>query len=54
MAATPAAAGDAFVDVGANIGVFSVLASRLVGDAGRVVAIEASPSSTGGWRSTSG
>ncbi len=35
--------GDAFVDVGANIGVFSVLASRLVGDAGRVVAIEASP-----------
>lgn len=35
--------GDGFVDVGANIGVFSVLASRLVGDAGRVVAIEASP-----------
>ncbi len=35
--------GDGFVDVGANIGVFSVLAARLVGDAGRVVAIEASP-----------
>ncbi|MFF4474804.1 FkbM family methyltransferase [Streptomyces sp. NPDC001599] len=35
--------GDAFVDVGANIGVFSVLAARLVGDTGRVVAIEASP-----------
>ncbi|MGW4546854.1 FkbM family methyltransferase [Streptomyces violaceorubidus] len=35
--------GDGFVDVGANIGVFSVLASRLVGDGGRVVAIEASP-----------
>lgn len=35
--------GDGFVDVGANVGVFSVLASRLVGDGGRVVAIEASP-----------
>jgi FkbM family methyltransferase len=35
--------GDGFIDVGANIGVFSVLASQLVGDEGRVVAIEASP-----------
>ena len=35
--------GDVLVDVGANIGVFSVLGSRLVGSAGRVVAIEASP-----------
>ncbi|MFB7743318.1 FkbM family methyltransferase [Streptomyces sp. NPDC056132] len=35
--------GDAFVDVGANLGVFSVLGSRLVGSAGKVVAIEASP-----------
>ncbi|MFJ6075805.1 FkbM family methyltransferase [Streptomyces sp. NPDC093065] len=35
--------GDCFVDVGANIGVFSVLAARLVGERGRVVAIEASP-----------
>ncbi|WP_399897172.1 FkbM family methyltransferase [Streptomyces sp. BBFR51] len=35
--------GDGFVDVGANIGVFSVLAAQLVGAAGRVVAIEASP-----------
>ena len=34
--------GDTFVDVGANIGYFSVLASRLVGPAGRVLAIEAS------------
>lgn len=34
--------GDGFVDVGANIGVFSVLAARLVGESGRVVAIEAS------------
>lgn len=35
--------GDGFVDVGANIGVFSVLAARLVGAEGRVAAIEASP-----------
>lgn len=35
--------GDTFVDVGANVGVFSVLASRLVGEKGRVVSIEASP-----------
>lgn len=36
-------AGDTFVDVGANIGYFTVLGSRLVGAKGRVVAIEASP-----------
>lgn len=36
--------GDGFVDVGANIGYFSLLASRAVGARGRVVAIEASPS----------
>ncbi|MET8681148.1 FkbM family methyltransferase [Streptomyces sp. NPDC004647] len=35
--------GDTFVDIGANIGYFSVLASRLVGSGGQVVAIEASP-----------
>jgi hypothetical protein len=35
--------GDVFVDVGANIGYFSLLASRLVGRHGKVVAIEASP-----------
>ncbi|GAA2317538.1 FkbM family methyltransferase [Streptomyces kunmingensis] len=35
--------GDVLVDVGANIGAFSVLGSRLVGGTGRVVAIEASP-----------
>jgi FkbM family methyltransferase len=34
--------GDTFVDVGANIGYFSVLAAGLVGPEGRVVAIEAS------------
>jgi FkbM family methyltransferase len=35
--------GDGFVDVGANIGYFSVLASQLVGPSGTVVAVEASP-----------
>jgi FkbM family methyltransferase len=35
--------GDGFVDVGANIGYYSLLASRLVGGRGNVVAIEASP-----------
>jgi FkbM family methyltransferase len=35
--------GDTFVDVGANIGYFSLLASKLVGKSGQVVAIEASP-----------
>lgn len=35
--------GDTFVDVGANVGYFAVLGSRLVGDTGRVVAVEASP-----------
>ena len=36
--------GDVVVDVGANIGYFSVLTSKLVGDTGRVIALEASPS----------
>lgn len=35
--------GDVFVDVGANIGYYSLLAARLVGHLGSVVAIEASP-----------
>ncbi len=35
--------GDTFVDVGANIGYFSLLASTLVGELGHVVAVEASP-----------
>ncbi|GAA2921593.1 FkbM family methyltransferase [Streptomyces enissocaesilis] len=35
--------GDTYVDVGANIGYYSLLAARLVGADGRVVAIEASP-----------
>jgi FkbM family methyltransferase len=37
------APGDVFVDVGANIGVFTVAASNRVGPDGRVVAVEASP-----------
>jgi FkbM family methyltransferase len=35
--------GDVFIDIGANIGYFSLLASSLVGQAGSVIAIEASP-----------
>jgi FkbM family methyltransferase len=35
--------GDTFIDVGANVGYFSLLASRLVGRSGAVTAIEASP-----------
>ena len=37
------APGDGFLDVGANIGYYSLLASRLVGPGGFVVAVEASP-----------
>lgn len=36
--------GDGFVDLGANSGYFSILASRLVGPDGWVVAVEAQPS----------
>lgn len=35
--------GDTFVDVGANIGYHSLLASKLVGPAGRVIALEPAP-----------
>ncbi len=35
--------GDTFVDIGANIGYFSLLAAKLVGAQGRVHAIEANP-----------
>ena len=38
------APGDVFVDVGANVGYFSLVASIIVGEGGGVVAIEASPS----------
>jgi FkbM family methyltransferase len=35
--------GDTFIDVGANIGYFTIQASRLVGRSGMVIAVEASP-----------
>jgi FkbM family methyltransferase len=35
--------GDTFVDVGANVGYFTLLAASLVGDTGRVAAVEAHP-----------
>lgn len=37
------APGDGFIDVGANVGAFTLLAARRVGPAGRVLAIEAAP-----------
>jgi FkbM family methyltransferase len=35
--------GDWFIDIGANHGSYSLLASRLVGDSGRITAVEANP-----------
>jgi FkbM family methyltransferase len=35
--------GDVFVDVGANVGLFTVLAGKRVGPSGRVIAVEPSP-----------
>lgn len=35
--------GDVFLDLGANIGFYSLIASGLVGPAGRVIAVEADP-----------
>ncbi|MBV9481332.1 MAG: FkbM family methyltransferase [Acidobacteria bacterium] len=35
--------GDVFIDLGANIGYFSLLASQIVGKEGKVIAIEAAP-----------
>jgi FkbM family methyltransferase len=35
--------GDAYIDVGANVGYFTLLASRAVGPSGKVVAVEADP-----------
>ncbi|MEO8132501.1 MAG: FkbM family methyltransferase [Betaproteobacteria bacterium] len=42
--ASTLAPGDCFVDVGANIGYFSLLAASIVGNSGAVHSIEASPS----------
>ena len=36
-------AGDVFIDVGANIGLFTLIAARRVGEGGRVLAFEPSP-----------
>jgi FkbM family methyltransferase len=44
--------GDVFVDVGANVGYFSLLASRLVRESGAVVAVDASPTIFGRLRET--
>ncbi len=35
--------GDVFIDIGANIGYYTIMSSCLVGDSGRVFSIEASP-----------
>ena len=35
--------GDLFVDIGANVGYYSLFAAKLVGSEGRVIAVEASP-----------
>lgn len=35
--------GDVFIDIGANIGLFSLIASRIVGDNGLVISFEPSP-----------
>ena len=35
--------GDTFVDVGANVGIFSLMASQIVGPTGRVISVEPNP-----------
>jgi len=35
--------GDIYVDVGANVGYFSLLAAKCVGDSGKVISVEADP-----------
>ena len=35
--------GDLYVDIGANVGYFTLLASRLVGKSGKVISVEADP-----------
>ena len=38
--------GDVFIDVGANIGYYSILAGKIVGERGRVISVEPIPSSS--------
>lgn len=44
--------GGLFVDVGANVGLFSLLAARIVGPSGKVVAIEPAPAAVQALRAT--
>jgi FkbM family methyltransferase len=44
--------GGIFVDVGANVGLFSLLAARIVGPSGKVVAIEPAPAAVQALRAT--
>ncbi|WP_336979688.1 FkbM family methyltransferase [Brevundimonas nasdae] len=44
--------GDCFVDIGANVGLFSVVAGRRVGARGRVIAFEPTPSTAAAFRAT--
>jgi FkbM family methyltransferase len=44
--------GDTFVDVGANVGLFSLMAARVVGSGGRVIAIEPAPVVAAALRAT--
>ena len=39
--------GDTFVDIGAHIGYYSMVASKLVGDSGKVISFEPTPSTYG-------
>jgi FkbM family methyltransferase len=39
--------GDCFVDAGANIGFYSIMAAKIVGDSGKVIAIEMMPETAG-------
>lgn len=39
--------GDVYVDIGANVGYFTLLASRCVGPGGKVIAVEADPTTFG-------
>jgi FkbM family methyltransferase len=45
-------AGDTFLDIGANVGFYSLLASSIVGERGRVIAIEPNPKTFGRLKET--